>query len=400
MPKKNKSLLLLLLFFAPLALPLFSHDAEINIEGENNYKSVRLTPRIYNEAHRNLSDFLIKDGDENIPYFINSSTGKTNETRETYLLRQINSYIKDDNFFFDFELALARDSDIIATSMEFSTRNSGFAKPVDVFGSYDNIHWEFVQSDMLYVVESKWKLEINFNRPQKYTHYRLKLANNLEQISFFRVELVYSLRISEETFFIESFRPEFTVETKDKITKILVKGLKNLRLCDLQIETDSMFIRNVKASGDRDKELYNLSVNGTTYTDTVLPLNRKVSESDIFTVIINDADDKPININGIVARYYADDLVFQGNVFQRNEGDVYRLEFGVDLSRAAPVYDIERYKNEILKGPIDRLELGEIVYVKTEHPREKTSYRVIFDIVIVLVGILLGTLIILKLKAE
>jgi hypothetical protein len=156
-----------------------------------------------------------------------------------------------------------------------------------------------------------------------------------------------------------------------------------------------MFIRNVKASGDRDKELYNLSVNGTTYTDTVLPLNRKVSESDIFTVIINDGDDKPININSIAVRYYADDLVFQGD-----DGIVYRLEFGADLSRAAPVYDIGRYKNEILKGSIDRLELGEIIYakVKPEQPREKISYRVIFNIVIIVIGILLGALIILKLR--
>jgi len=399
--KKNKSLPLLLFLFAPLALPLFSHDAEINIGGENRYKSVRLIPQIYNAAHRNLSDLLIKNGDENVPYFISSSTGKTNETRETYLMRQINSYIKDDYFFFDYKLAVTRDSDIIATSIEFFTRNAGFAKSVELFGSYDNIHWEFVQSDMLYVVDSKSKLEIN--HPQKYTHYRLRLANNLEQISFYNVELVYSLQISEETFFIESFRPEFTLETKDRTTKILIEGVKNLRLCDLQIETDSMFIRNVSALGGNGKELYNLSVNGTTYTDTVLPLNRKVSETEIFTVIINDGDDKPINIEGIVARYYADDLVFQGNefqgnVFQRNLGDVYKLEFGVDLSRSAPVYDIERYKTEILKGPIDRLELGEIVYVQAEPESEPVSYRIIFNIVIVVVGIMLGLLIILKLR--
>ena len=91
-------------------------------------------------------------------------------------------------------------------------------------------------------------------------------------------------------------------------------------------------------------------------------------------------------------------LVFQGNAFHGNDGDVYKLEFGADLSRAVPVYDIERYKNEILKGPIDRLELGEIVYVKAEQPREKIPYRVIFNIVIIVIGILLEALIILKLK--
>jgi hypothetical protein len=398
MKKRNKRFFVVLFLFATLAPPLFSHDADIKIEGENRYKSVRLSPQIYNAANRGLSDLLIKNGDENIPYFINSSEGKTNETRETYLMRLINSYIKDDNFFFDYKLAFTNDSDVIATSIEFSTSNTGFAKSTDVYGSYDNKHWEYVQSDMLYVVDSKSKLTINFYRPQKYTHYRLKFANNLEQISFYAVNLVYSLQISEETFFIESFMPKFSVETKDKTTKVLIEGVKNLRLCDLQIETDAMFIRKVKVNSGNEKELYNLSVNGTTYTDTVLPLNRYVSNDDIFTVFISDGDDKPVDIKSVTVRYYADDLVFQGESFHRNEGYVYKLEFGADFTRAAPVYDIQRYKNEILKGPIDKLVLSDIVYVKVEPEREPVSYRIIFNIVVSAIGLLLAVLIILKLK--
>jgi len=391
MKKKTESLLIFLFL---LTAPLFSHDADIKIEGENLYKSVRLIPEVYNSAHSGLSDLLIKNGEENIPYFINSSEGKTNETREEYLMRLINSYKEDDNFFFDYKLAFAGNGDVIATSIEFSTGNTGFAKPIDVFGSYDNKHWEYVQGDMLYVVDSKYKLNINFYHPQKYTHYRLKLANNLEQISFYAVNLVYSLQISEETYFIESFKPEFKVETKDKMTKILIKGLKNLRLCDLQIETDSMFIRNVKVQSGNQKELYNLSVNGTVYNDTVLPLNRRISEDEEFTLYIMDGDDKPINIKGITVRYYADDLVFQ----RGGSGGVYKLEFGDNFTRSAPVYDIQRYKNEILKGAIDRLVLGNIVYVKVEPEREPVSYKIIFNIVVIAISILLAALIILKLK--
>jgi len=393
MKKKTKSILIFLFL---LTAPLFSHDADIKIEGENLYKSVRLIPEIYNAAHSSLSDLLIKNKDDNVPYFINSSEGKTNESRETYSMRLINSYKEEDNFFFDYKLAIAHNSDIIATSIEFSTGNTGFAKHADVFGSYDNIHWEFVQNDMLYVVESKSKLNIDFYRPQKYTHYRLKFANNLEQISFYAVDLVYSLKISEETFFIESFKPVFTVENgnKDKRTKVLIESLKNLRLCDLQIETDSMFIRKVKAYGGKEKELYHLAVNGTVYNDTVLPLNRQVSGDEKFTLYINDGDDKPINIKGITVRYYADDLVFQGG----NSDGVYKLEFGSDFTRSAPVYDIQRYKNEILKGPTDKLALSNIVYVKIEPEREPVSYKIIFNIVVSAIGILLAVLIILKLK--
>jgi hypothetical protein len=399
MPKKAKTFpLFLFLLAVPLFAPLYAHDADIEITGENRYKSVRLTPKVYNGAHYALSDLLIKNPDSgNVPYFINSSVGKTNETRETYLMRQINSYKENDNFFIDYKLAFERNGDVIATSIEFSTRNIGFAKKVGVFGSYDNIHWEFVQDDMLYVVDSKSKLNIDFKAPQKYTHYRLKLENNLEQISFYAVSLVYSLRTSEETYFIESFAPEFTVETKDKKTTILIDGIKNLRLYDLQIETDSMFIRNVGVSMGVGKELYNLSINGTAYTDTILPLNRQVSESDKFSVIINDADDRPINITGIIVRYYADDLVFEGGV------GVYKLEFGADMSVEAPVYDIERYKNEILKGQIDRLVLGEITYVPAAPEavgiqRDLNFQKLFFNIVVSAISILLGVLILIKLK--
>ena len=391
MRKKNKCLA----FFIFLsAFPLFSHNAGIEIEGENVYKAVRLTPPVYNAAHRRLSDLLIKDADnENIPYFINSSLQKTNTSRETYSLTLINSYIKDDNFFFDYKLTFQQDSDTIATSLEFTTLNTGFAKQVEVFGSYDNIFWEFVQSDMLYAVDSKSKLIIDFSLPQKYTHYRLKFANNMEQISFRQVFLVYSFQISEETYFIEKLIPKFTVENENKKTKIIIEGLKNLRLCDIEIETGSMFLRNVSAPGRIEKELYNLSINGTTYTDKTLLLNRQVSQDETFTVTINDGDDKPVDITGITVRYYADDLVFQGKA-----GSIYTLEFGADLSRAAPVYDIERYKNEILKGPIDRLVLGEISYLEPAPQRKIVSHRIAFNITVIIVALLLGVLIVFKLK--
>ena len=391
MRKKSKFLLFFICFFA---LPLFSHDAVIEIEGGNVYKAVRITPPVYNAAHRNLSDLLIKDTNgENVPYFINSSLQKTNSTRETYPMMLINSYVKDDNFYFDYRLAFPRDSDTIATSLEFSTHNTGFAKQVEIYGSYDNINWEFVQGDMLYAVDSKSKLALNFNNPQKYTHYRLKLANNMERISFSRADLVFNQELSEETYFIESFVPSFTVENEDRRTKIIIEGLKNLRLCDISVETDSMFIRTVSATGGVSKELYNLSVNGTSYTDTALPLNRMVSQNETFTVFIENGDDRPIDVTGITVRYFADDLVFQGSA-----GSVCTLEFGVDLTRTAPEYDIQRYRAEILKGPIDRLMLGEISFVPPAPERKEIPLKIIFNVVVTLIALVLGVMIVLKLK--
>jgi hypothetical protein len=383
----------LLLILTLFPLPLFAHNADIEIEGENLYKSLRLIPKVYNSSHNKLFDLLIKDrSGETVPYFINTSLQEKNTSRETWLMVLIDSYTKDDSFFFDYKLAEEQSSDTVATSIEFATWNTGFAKSVDVSGSHDGINWDFVQSDTLYSVDDKSKLAINFNRPQKFTHYRIRLGNNLERILFHRVNLVYSTVMSEETWFIESLVPPFTVESENKRTKIIIEGLKHLRLCDMVIETDSMFIRNFTTPGGVKKELYHLSINGALYNDTTLPLNRYVSRDDTYIVTVNDADDRPINVKSITVRYYADDLVFEGNA-----GETYTLEFGTGSVNAAPVYDIVRYKNEILKGPVDRLSLGEIRYIEPA-PEKVVFNKIIFNIAVILVALLLGALIVLKLK--
>jgi hypothetical protein len=390
--RKNKTALLLVMIF--FALPLFAHNADIEIKGENRYKSLRLIPPVYNTSRNRLMDILIHDAKgETVPYFINSSLQDTNTSRETWPLALVDSYIKDDYFFFDYKLAMERDSDIIATSMELSTTHSDFAKSVDVYGSHDGMNWDYVQNDTLYAVEGKSKLAINFNREQKFTHYRLRLNNNLERIFFQAVNLAYSITLSEEIWFIESLVPGFTVETKDKTTKIIIDGLKNLRLCDVTIETDSMFLRNVRAPGGIRKELYHLSINDIVYTDTTLPLERHIVRDEAYTLSIDNADDKPINVKSITVRYYAEDLVFEGHA-----GEVYTLEWRIDSVKTAPIYDIARYRDEILKGPIDQLSLGAIRYAEAPAEPQMVIPKIIFNIVVILVTLLLGVIIVLRLR--
>ena len=393
--KKTISILFILAMIGSSAYAntVLHHTAKIEIRGENQYKAVRLTPQIYNASNSDLSDLLIKDDNsENVPYFINTGSKNTTNSRETYLMELINSYVRDDSFYFDYKLASMQSGDTIATSIEFTTRNTNFAKVVDVYGSYDNINWKFIQNDKLYAVDDTSKLTIEFTQPQKYTHYRLNLANNLEQISFNIVNLVYSIETSEETYFVETLIPKFSIKNENKKTNIILEGLKNLRLCDITIDTDSMFKRTVSTSHGIQKEIYNLSLNGASYADTTIPLRWHISQDETYIIVIDDGDDKPININSITVRYYADDIVFEGKA-----GEFYMLEFDRDPAKEAPVYDIERYKNDILKGTIDKVIISEINYTVDETPPER-DYKLIFNIVVIFVTLMLGTVILLKLK--
>lgn len=99
-----------------------AHTAMIEISGENKYKAVRLIPEIYNAANSDLSDILTKDSQgENVPYFINTGSKKVYDVRETCPMSLINSHIKDDEFYFDYKLTTSRESDTIATAIEFTT---------------------------------------------------------------------------------------------------------------------------------------------------------------------------------------------------------------------------------------------------------------------------------------
>jgi len=373
----------------------FAHTATIENAGENQYKSVRLTPEIYNFANSNLSDILIKDeSGENVPYFVNNVNMINYETdKQTYPMTLINSYIRDDNFYFDYKVSNIPDRDIVATSIELTTRNTGFAKNIQLYGSYDNINWEFIQSDMLYSVEGNSKLDIEFMKTNKYTHYRFKLGNNLEKISFGSATLIYNYSTQEKIYFIENINPEFTVEEKEKKTFINIEGLKNLRIAEIIIDSDSMFQRTINSPFRNSREIYNLSFNGASYTDTAIAFNGETSKNDIFVLTIENGDDKPINIRGITVGYYADELVFEGGKSRK-----YTINFGVDDKKTAPIYDIDKYKHEILKGDLDRLDIQNVIYDSPMEEQEQYDYKTVFNSAVVAIAVILGFVIAFRLR--
>jgi len=373
-----------------------AHTAVIENGGANKYKAIRLTPEIYNNAKGDLSDLRIQDGkNEEIPYFINSGNQTDyNIETQTYPMTLINSYTKDDSFYFDYKISDVPERDIIATSIELTTSNTGFAKNIELYGSYDDINWELVQNDTLYSIDGKSKLNIKFLKAQKYTHYRFKLGNNLEKISFGSATLIYNNVTQENIYFIENIIPEFNVTEEIKSTAVHINGLYHLKLAGITVDTDSSFMRTVTAPYAGNKELYNLSLNGTSYNDTTIPYNGQIVNDSDFSLIINNGDDKPINIKGIAAQYYADELVFEDN-----GSETYTLTFGADAAASAPVYDISKYKDEILKGGIDKLEIKNITFAEPEK-EPKQDYTMIFNIVIVAVAILLGVLILFKLRKK
>ena len=398
MLKKITSAVFLFVFLLSLfCKDALAHTTTVENSGENRYKAIRLTPEIYNHTNADLSDLRIKDASgEYVPYFINSGEQKDYEVdKQTYPMTLINSYTKDEHFYFDYQVQELPDRDIVATFIEVSTRNTEFAKNIELYGSYDNINWEFVQSDTLYSIDGKSKLNIDFHNIQKYTHYRFQLANNLEKISFETVTLAYNYATQENIYFTESIVPTFSVTEENKKTIVNVQGLYHLKLAEITIDTDSMFKRTVQTPYGGNKELYNLSLNDTSYIDTTIFYNGQVVKDHDFLITINNGDDKPINVTGITVKYYTDELIFEDNGSKS-----YTLNFEENNTVTSPVYDIVKYKNEILKGNIDHLDIGEVIFDEPVKEPESYDYKTIFNVVVIAVACLLGGMILLKLRKK
>ncbi|HHV29328.1 hypothetical protein [Acetivibrio mesophilus] len=390
------TVLFALLFSSTVYALDFSYSARIENMGSQKYKAVRITPKIYNNISANMADLALYDeNNEPIPYFLNSFTESEVETKRSYAMKLINSFVKDEYYYYDYTLERLPDGDVTATSLEIKTDRNGFAKKVEILGSYDNINWEKVQDDILYSVDGIEKLEINFDSVKKYTHYRFKIPNNLEKISFSSVELKYNMVSYEKEYFSETIIPEYSVVEQENETVIKINNFKNLKLSSITLKTDSTFKRKVTFDGRASKTLYNLNFNDTQYTDLTLPIEPYRVASDTAEIVIENKDDKPINIQGIEAKYLFDELVFEGSGAKE-----YTLKFGNSEISTPKSYDISSYSEYILDEGYDVLNIKEIKEEPHQVPDNtpEYNYKLIFNIVISAVAVIMAVIIFLKIK--
>jgi hypothetical protein len=395
-----KKLITSIVIFAALSSTVvyalgYSYNTSIDNKGSYKYKAVRLTPEIYNKVKENMADLMLYDKDnEPMPYFINSFVESGIESRKTYDMKLVNSYLKDEYLYYDYALKNHQDGDVTATSMEVQTDEEGFAKKVEIFGGYDNVNWEKVQDDILYSVDGNKKLEITFNGVKKYTYYRFKISNNLDKVSFSSVVLKFNKTVQKKEYFLNSISPKFSAEERGNTTVVKIQGFRNLKLSGITLKTDSIFKRNVTFDGSASKVLYNLDFANTSYRDLTIPLASYRVTADTAEIVIDNKDDKPIKVSGIEAKYIADELVFEGS-----KSSEYTLRFGNSEIQTPKNYDIASYRELILNEGYDVLNVKEIKAEPSKTPiKPQYDYKLLFNIAISVVAVVMGIIVFLKLK--
>ncbi|WHH60199.1 hypothetical protein [Petroclostridium sp. X23] len=388
------SILFIFLIYNSVYALDFSYSASIENMGDKKYKAVRLTSEIYNQIQEDMADLAIYDNNEPIPYFINSFTENEIETKKIYEMKLINSFVKDEHFYYDYAVQKPQNEDVTATSIEMQIDKEDFAKKVEIYGGYDNIHWEKIQDDILYNVGGSKKLEITFDGVKKYTYYRFKISNNLEEVSFSSVKVKYNTILQKKEYFTNTISPAFTIEEKENTTVIKVRSIKNLKLSSITLNTDSIFKRNVAFAGSASKMLYNLEFENTQYRDLTIPLGICRITSDTAEIVIDNQDDKPIKVLGIEIKYLVDELIFESS-----ESNEYILKFGNSEIQSPKRYDISNYREHIVNEGYDVLRLKEIKAESSAVPiKIHYDYKLIFNIVISVVAVVMGIVVFLKLK--
>jgi hypothetical protein len=373
----------------------FSYSCSIENTGNKKYKAIRLTPPIYNSIREDMADLILYDKtNEPMPYFINSFTESKIETKKIYEMKLVNSFVKDEYFYYDYTLKTSLNEDVTATSIELQTDREDFAKKIEVLGGYDNVNWEKVQDDIIYNIDDNMKLEITFDDVKKYTYYRFKISNNLEKISFSNCILKYNKMLQKKEYFSDSLSPDFTTEERGTATIIKIKGIRNLSLSSITLKTDSIFKRNVTFDGRASKMLYNLDFQNTKYKDLTIPLDQYRATADTVEMVIDNKDDKPIKILGVESTYMVDELIFDGSTL-----DGYVLRFGNNEIQTPKSYDISNYKEQILNEGYDILNIKEIKSESSKTPsKPQSDYKLIFNITILVVATAMCIIIVLKLK--
>ena len=369
-------------------------EAAEGVNTGNGYKAFRLTPDIYNAINADCSDLLVWADGAVQPYFLNNWESTESAQTKSYPLEQAASFVKDSDQYLDYRIreAASAGTDILATSIHVQT-DEQFVKDLELWGSYDGLKWESVCRDTLYRVADSSKLHIDLPAGAKYTWYRFCLAGDQQPVRFAEVRLQYDAKLVQTQPFIETYLPAFTVTEDGKDTVLALAGLRHVPLAELILVSDDTFQRTVRA-GSSSETLYRLPFGGQTYQQLALPMHSYQSSGDILELRIQNRDDAPITITSVIARYYANDVVFK-----TPSSDIAFLYFGNPAVTTAPRYDIASYKDYVLTEGYDILPPAPVqILLEEAEPTTPKDYTAVLNIVVTVAAVVLAVIILLMMR--
>jgi hypothetical protein len=384
------------------------YTKDIQCEEGVAYQSIFLDDETYKYANKDLSDLrILNDNDEFVPYYIqNAYQAYEEETHIEYGTELITSYTMFDDKYFDYKIVAQEEThDILASDLVFNVGKEIFLRDVKVYGGYDNKAWNLIKSDTIYRTDGAVKLNIKLDEVYKYGYYRIVFLNDLEDTRIENLTLEYSVKDLVVDHYQKTKNLDFSVEALNKDTVLVIDNKNNLKLHTIKVVSDDMFKRSYQVEyKDNDEvdyrpvsggNIYQIALANFDIEDTDIELeyvSKYYLSADTIRIMIINKDDKPIDIKALEVSYYIDKIVFE----DEGEGsESYKMIFGNKDARAAS-YDIEEYKQYIEEEDRGVCTLSATKDRDVEITEDKTNYKLILNITVVVIALLLVGLIFFK----
>lgn len=401
-------LLILLNFtfaFAADSLSDWSYYKDIKAEGSNKYKNIFLDNQVYKYSNTDNNDIRIIDNNNNfVPYYIQNETQYIQSTSVNYGSKKIREIKEKNDSVIDFEVVpKEHNTDILCNQILFNISNAQYLKNIQVLGSYDNQKWEYILDDKIYKVQNAEHNKIQFDDTKKYSFYRIKVIDNIDNVKINGISVINYLSKKQESLYEKTQKLQYQIKQEGKDTIIVINNDNKLKLKQLNIKSDGIFNRRyeiyTKADGrlistGNEGNIYNFSFSDINISSTLINISNGLNKDYLEVKIVNH-DDKPLDIKEIEATYYIDKLVFEAN-----PNNTYRLLFG-NLTAQKPSYDIVTYKNHIENEVHDDCTLGSMVNLGGGQQQSTTTdSKFLFNILIIIVAIALISILIVKLRPK
>lgn len=378
MKKINKIILFLFLL---TVFQIFSSQyfKTIKISGKSAYKQFFITEDIYENSKNNLEDIrIINNNGKEIPYVIETEKEQDKYREKVVARAKITEILtkKDKMEFivkFDSGSSL---KDIIGNKLEMiPTRN--FYTEYTLFGSNNDIDWEWITSGEIYKTPEKSNLTMEFSK-KRYEYY--KVVTPLDKGNIFD-EAILKLSDNETgKQEIVKTKLDYKLEQREKSTILKIKS-KFLPLKNIVLDVDDEFKRNYSV---RDEDnLYLEGVISKVGEKSNLEINlENVPKSSEITVEIRNGDNLPLKIKSVTGNYVPDRVVFKAV-----EGENYKVTFGNENLKK-PEYDLGEFVDLITER--DTVTTGKITKIedKSNLNLEK-NYMVYYNIFIGIIVLIL-----------
>lgn len=390
----------------------------IELKGESQYKSVPLDGYVYRYAKSDLSDVRIVDTHNDfVPFFVKTGFVEESKSEDVFTTSEINFFeeFNDDkskrDSITDYQVITAEE-ELFGTSLRLKIDSLDYSNQVEVFGRNEKGDWVLILKDTIYDIDDLEKTDIKFAREYNYKFYRVKIIDNSSQIDIKRCDLVSNVVEKENKKYLKKESLEFSAEHRKTGSIIKIKNVNNLKLKEINLLIEGNFDRQFEFysysdyDGDFEKDIdkrypqyqgniYNFKYNDVDMNKTNIPLQSLSTEKTFYIKILN-LDNKPLKIKEIQGEYFIDYLVFE-----KTESKDYRLYFG-NTESDTPSYDIKKFKKYIEKETLDTCGLGELILqdVKDIQEEKEINFKFIFNIFIIIAALVMGVLLVFKLKKK